>query len=65
MGSGPGLPTARFVKFEDVVELLKQADNSTMRQLPTWDEFQAWCFDRDGNRDARTLFHFFTGNWPQ
>ena len=28
MGSGPGLPNARFVKFEDVLELLKQADNS-------------------------------------
>jgi hypothetical protein len=64
MGSGPGLPNARFVKFEDVVELLKQADNSVNRKLPTWEEFQTWCFNRDGDRDAPSLFRFFTGNYP-
>ena len=41
MGSGPGLPTARFVKFEDVLELLKQADNTGMDAIALWREFIA------------------------
>jgi len=64
MGSGPGVQPGRFVKFEDVEELLKHADNSVSRKMRTWEEFQAWCFNPDGGRDARSLFNFFTGNYP-
>ena len=58
-------PCCSCVQFSpDYLEKILTATNSVSSKSPTWEEFQTWCFNRDDGRDARSLFHFFTGNYP-
>ena len=52
--------TLRLVE-KSAIELNKHVEELIGRVSPTWEEFQEWCFNRDGGRGADSLFYFFTG----
>ena len=70
-----GLAVSDVVRFEKLVRKTggngvfvapgSASANIAMRQLPTFEQFREWYFDKSMSHEASDYYHFFTGNWPQ